>query len=113
MKIEKDKYRRIGKSLANFPRTLPISHSGLAQETIKDPYNFDFLGLEDDAQERAIETALTDRITDFLLELGKGFAFIGRQYKLVGQSRVTFAFGTCPAPIKSGLEYFIYCCTSV
>jgi predicted nuclease of restriction endonuclease-like (RecB) superfamily len=83
MKIEKDEYRRIGKSLTNFPRTLPISHSGLAQETIKDPYNFDFLGLEDDAQERAIETALTDRITDFLLELGKGFAFIGRQYKLV------------------------------
>jgi predicted nuclease of restriction endonuclease-like (RecB) superfamily len=49
MKIEKDEYRRIGKSLTNFPRTLPISHSGLAQETIKDPYNFDFLGLEDDA----------------------------------------------------------------
>ena len=82
MKIEKDEYRRIGKSLTNFPRTLPISHSGLAQETTKDPYNFDFLGLEDDAQERAIETALTGRITDFLLELGKGFAFIGRQYKL-------------------------------
>ena len=50
MKIEKDESRRIGKSLTNFPRTLPISHSGLAQETIKDPYNFDFLGLEDDAQ---------------------------------------------------------------
>jgi len=50
---------------------LPISHSGLAQETIKDPYNFDFLGLEDDGQERVIETALTDRIIDFLLEFYK------------------------------------------
>lgn len=83
MKIEKDEYQRMGKSLTNFQKTLPISQSDLAQETIKDPYNFDFLGLEDDAQERAIETALTEKITDFLLELGKGFAFIGRQYKLL------------------------------
>jgi predicted nuclease of restriction endonuclease-like (RecB) superfamily len=83
IKIDNDEYKRRGKALSNFNRTLPISHSDLAQETIKDPYNFDFLGLEDEAQERAIETALTDRITDFLLELGKGFAFIGRQYKLV------------------------------
>jgi predicted nuclease of restriction endonuclease-like (RecB) superfamily len=57
--------------------------SGLARETLKDPYNFDFLGLEDEAQERAIEAALTDKITDFLLELVKGFAFVGRQVKLL------------------------------
>ncbi|WP_262512548.1 DUF1016 domain-containing protein [Chitinophaga silvisoli] len=49
---------------------------------MKDPYHFDFLGLEDDAQEREIEQALTQKITDFMLELGKGFAFVGRQYKL-------------------------------
>jgi len=83
LKIDKDEYRRAGKSLTNFGRTLPAVQSGLAQETIKDPYNFDFLGLEDDAQERAIEIALTGRITEFLLELGKGFAFVGRQYKLL------------------------------
>jgi predicted nuclease of restriction endonuclease-like (RecB) superfamily len=83
MKIEKDEYMRAGKSLTNFSKALPASHSDLAQATIKDPYNFDFLGLEDDAQERAIETALADKIADFLLELGKGFAFVGRQYKLV------------------------------
>ena len=82
LKIEKAEYSREGKSLTNFHRTLPAEQSSLAQETLKDPYNFDFLGLEDDAQERAIEHALTARIADFLLELGKGFAFVGRQYKL-------------------------------
>lgn len=82
LKIEKAEYSRGGKSLTNFQRTLPVEQSSLAQEALKDPYSFDFLGLEDDAQERAIEMALTGRITDFLLELGKGFAFIGRQYKL-------------------------------
>jgi predicted nuclease of restriction endonuclease-like (RecB) superfamily len=82
LKIDKDEYHRAGKSLANFHRALPAHQSDLAYEVMKDPYNFDFLGLEDDAQERAIELALTERITDFLLELGKGFAFVGRQYKL-------------------------------
>ena len=83
LKIEKREYKRIGKSLTNFSNTLPSTQSGLARETLKDPYNFDFLGLEDEAQERAIESALTNKITDFLLELGKGFAFVGRQVKLL------------------------------
>ena len=83
LKIDKDEYKRSGKSLTNFSRTLPIPHSGFALEVVKDPYIFDFLGLEDDAQERAIEMALTGRITEFLLELGKGFSFVGRQYKLI------------------------------
>jgi predicted nuclease of restriction endonuclease-like (RecB) superfamily len=83
LKIEKAEYTRMGKSLTNFYRTLPEAQSNLAHETMKDPYNFDFLGLENDAQERTIENALTSRITDFLLELGKGFAFVGRQYKLL------------------------------
>jgi predicted nuclease of restriction endonuclease-like (RecB) superfamily len=83
LKIEKRDYKRVGRALTNFPHTLPAVQSGLARETLKDPYNFDFLGLEDEAQERAIEAALTDKITDFLLELGKGFAFVGRQVKLL------------------------------
>lgn len=83
LKIEKQDYHRVGRALTNFPQTLPAAQSGLARETLKDPYNFDFLGLEDEAQERAIEAALTDKITDFLLELGKGFAFVGRQVKLL------------------------------
>jgi len=83
LKIEKDEFRRAGRSLNNFPKTLPPAQSELAGEALKDPYNFDFLGLEDEAQERAVELALTDRITQFLLELGKGFAYIGRQVKLL------------------------------
>lgn len=83
LKIEKDEYKRVGKSLTNFNTSLTNPQSELAQATLKDPYNFDFLGLEDEAQERAVELALTEKIAQFLLELGKGFAFIGRQYKLL------------------------------
>ena len=83
LKIKKREYERRGNALTNFPRVLSDPLSALAQETLKDPYNFDFLGLEDEAQEREIEQALTQKITDFLLELGKGFAFIGRQYRLL------------------------------
>lgn len=72
-----------GKSISNFNHTLPEVQSELAQETLKNPYNFDFLGLEDDALEREIENAMMEHITKFLLELGKGFAFVGRQYQLV------------------------------
>lgn len=61
---------------------LPAQHLELAHETLKDPYLFDFLGLGDEAQERDIENALMRHITRFLLELGSGFAFIGRQYRL-------------------------------
>ena len=82
IQIENSYYARKGKAITNFSKTLPVPQSDLAKEITKDPYNFDFLGLEDDAQEREIEWELTRRITDFLLELGKGFAFIGRQYKI-------------------------------
>ncbi|MFN5417268.1 MAG: PDDEXK nuclease domain-containing protein [Flavobacteriia bacterium] len=54
----------------------------MANETLKDPYNFDFLGLQEDALEKIIEDELSKHITKFLLELGKGFAFVGRQYKI-------------------------------
>ena len=82
-RIEIGEYRRQGRAISNFTETLPSPYSRLAQETLKDPYNFDFLGLEDEAQERAIENALTSKITQFLLELGKGFAFLGRQVRLL------------------------------
>jgi predicted nuclease of restriction endonuclease-like (RecB) superfamily len=74
--------QRQGAAVTNFEARLPSPHSALAQETLKDPYLFDFLGLGDDAHEREIETGLVRHITQFLLELGAGFAFVGRQYRL-------------------------------
>lgn len=62
-------------------RLAPI-HADLAAQILKDPYHFDFLGLGDEAHERDIENALIRHITRFLLELGAGFAFIGRQFRL-------------------------------
>ena len=73
---------RLGKAQNNFELTLPKLQSDLARETLKDPYKFDFLTLESDVQELELEKQLTENITKFLLELGKGFAFIGRQYPL-------------------------------
>lgn len=85
--IKKNYHLRLGKSDHNFEVTLPKPQSDLAAESIKAPYHFDFLGLEEDAQEREIEHALTQKITDFMLELGKGFAFVGRQYRIaIGES---------------------------
>ncbi len=63
-------------------RTLPAPQSELAQQIVKDPYNFDFLTLSKEAHERELERGLLDRIRDFLLELGVGFAFVGNQYPL-------------------------------
>ena len=73
---------RQGAAVNNFIARLPASESALAQETLKDPYLFDFLGLGNEAQEREIEDGLVRHITRFLLELGAGFAFMGRQYRL-------------------------------
>ncbi|WP_205771954.1 PDDEXK nuclease domain-containing protein [Aggregatibacter actinomycetemcomitans] len=75
-------YERQGQAVTNFAARLPAPSSALAQETLKDPYLFDFLSLGEDAQEREIENALVQHITRFLLELGSGFAFVGRQYRL-------------------------------
>jgi len=69
-------------AVTNFDRQLPASHALLAVEALKDPYLFDFLGLGDEAHERDIENALIRHITRFLLELGAGFAFVGRQFRL-------------------------------
>ncbi|WP_236506499.1 PDDEXK nuclease domain-containing protein [Tychonema sp. BBK16] len=80
--IESGLYRRQGKADTNFSRTLPNPQSELAQQLLKDPYNFDFISLSQEAKERELEKALIDRIRDFLLELGVGFAFVGSQYHL-------------------------------
>jgi predicted nuclease of restriction endonuclease-like (RecB) superfamily len=82
MQIETRLLERSGKTVTNFPATLPRPQSDLARESLKDPYRFDFLGLTDEAQERGIENALVKHVTEFLLELGAGFAFVGRQVLL-------------------------------
>ncbi len=74
--------QRQGAALTNFDLRLPSPQSALAQETLKDPYLFDFLGLGNEADEREIESGLVRHITQFLLELGAGFAFVSRQYRL-------------------------------
>ncbi|WP_408505352.1 PDDEXK nuclease domain-containing protein [Paraburkholderia sediminicola] len=82
MQIETRVHERQGNAVTNFPERLPSPQSDLARDSLKDPYIFDFLGLGEDAQERDLEHALTRHITRFLLELGAGFAFVGRQYRL-------------------------------
>ena len=73
---------RSGKAVSNFESFLPKPQSDLARESLKDPYRFDFLGLSADAHEREIERALVKHVTEFLLELGAGFAFVGKQVLL-------------------------------
>jgi len=82
MQIETRLLERSGKAVTNFTATLPAPQSDLARESLKDPYRFDFLGLTEEAQERAVEGALVKHVTEFLLELGAGFAFVGRQVLL-------------------------------
>lgn len=82
MHIEARTLERQGKAVTNFDRTLPAAQSDLARESLKDPYKLDFLGLDADAREREIEQALVDHVADFLLELGAGFAYVGRQVHL-------------------------------
>ena len=80
--IESGLYRRQGKALSNFDRTLPAPQSELAQQVLKDPYDFDFLTLGQDAHERDLQSGLLEHLRNFLLELGVGFAFMGSQYHL-------------------------------
>ena len=70
---------RTGKAVTNFAGRLPKPDSELAHQTLKDPYLFDFLGVSEEAKERDIETAMTQHVTRLLMELGEGFAFVGRQ----------------------------------
>jgi predicted nuclease of restriction endonuclease-like (RecB) superfamily len=80
--MEVDLYQSQGKSVNNFDRFLPDIQSDLAKETLKDPYKFDFLTLTEGYKEKELEDALVTNITKFLLELGQGFAYIGRQYPI-------------------------------
>lgn len=82
MHIETQLLEREGQAVTNFTERLPAPSTDLARQSLKDPYLFDFLRLGKEADEREIETALVQRITQFLLELGAGFAFVGRQVHL-------------------------------
>lgn len=75
-------FERQGKAISNFEKTLPAPQSGLAQEMTKDPYNFDFLTITEGYYEKELKDALMSNISQFLLELGTGFAFVGREYRL-------------------------------
>lgn len=85
--IEQRFHERAAQAISNFAQTLPVPQSELAQQSLKDPYVFDFLTLTPQAVERDIENQLVAQITRFLLELGKGFAFLGRQYPLTINGR--------------------------
>ena len=80
--INTDMYERQGKALTNFKKTLPDTNSDLAQELTKDPYNFAFTGLTKPYNERILKDALLNNITRFLTELGTGFAYVGKEYRL-------------------------------
>jgi predicted nuclease of restriction endonuclease-like (RecB) superfamily len=80
--IDSGLFHRQGGALTNFDRTLPAEQSDLAKQLVKDPYNFDFLSLSTEARERAIERGMIQQVQSLILELGKGFAFVGSQYPL-------------------------------
>ena len=80
--IESKLCQRQGKAVTNFAGQLPAPQSELAQMTLKDPYMFDFLGIGNEAHERDVENSLVEHITKFLLELGAGFSYVGRQIHL-------------------------------
>jgi predicted nuclease of restriction endonuclease-like (RecB) superfamily len=80
--IDTEFHERAGKAVTNFARALPPADSDLAQQATRDPYLFDFVGIADIRREHDLERALTDHVEKFLLELGQGFAFVGRQVHL-------------------------------
>lgn len=85
--IDSNLYERQGKAITNFQVKLPVPQSDLAEQTLKDPYNFDFLTLREEYDEKELEDALVNQITQFLLELGTGFSYLGRQVHIkVGES---------------------------
>ena len=81
--INSNYHLRVGSGQTNFSATLPALQSDLANQTIKNPYYFDFIEVEDERSERAIEKELIKHISEFMIELGKGFAFVGKQYNVV------------------------------
>ena len=90
--IKSDLYGRQGKAITNFKKTLPSPQSDLAVQMMKDPYNLAFVELDKDYRERELELGLMEHIQKFLLELGQGFAFVGRQVSLVVDGREYFVY---------------------
>lgn len=88
--LDTDLYERQGKAITNFTLTLPEPQSDLAQEMTRDPYNFDFLTIRARYDEKELKDALMDNVQRLLMELGSGFAFIGREYRLVVGSTEQF-----------------------
>ena len=82
-----DLYERQGAALTNFSTTIPEAESDLAQEYFKDPYRFDFVELSEQYSEKELKDGLTSRLAQFLLELGKGFSFVGREYRLSAEGK--------------------------
>ena len=80
--IKNNTYKRQGSVVSNFNKRLPETQSSLAQQTLKDPYVFDFLTLTEPFRERELETELLKHLEKFLIELGSGFSFVGRQYQI-------------------------------
>jgi len=80
--LDTDLYERQGNAITNFRYTLPKAESDLAQEMTKDPYNFDFVAIRQGYDEKELKDALMDNVQNFLMELGTGFAFVGREYRL-------------------------------
>ena len=81
--LDTDLYERHGKAISNFSQTLPSPQGDLAQELTKDPYSFDFLAIRQKYDEKELKDALTENIQRFLMELGSGFSFVGREYRLL------------------------------
>ena len=88
--IKRELHKEVGQAVTNFDKSLPTPQGLLAKEILKDPYHFDFLELTEQHTERQLEDALANNISRFLLELGKGFAFVGRQMELKMPSGQTF-----------------------
>jgi predicted nuclease of restriction endonuclease-like (RecB) superfamily len=82
LQIQSQLHKRQGKAITNFPSALPTVESDMAVQVFKDPYLFDFLGTADPRREREVEQALVNHVQKFLLELGAGFAFVGKQMPL-------------------------------
>jgi len=80
--LKSNLYKKQGKAINNFKNTLPAPQSELANEILKDPYNLDFITVTDNYKEKELENALIGNITKFLLELGKGFSFVGKQVEI-------------------------------
>lgn len=90
LQIESNLFERKGKAIHNFEQVLPKLQADLLHETLKNPYNFDFLTLEKNVHEKHIEKGLISNISKFILELGKGFAFLGQQYPITYNSKDYF-----------------------